>query len=143
MSDTATGGRIAAGSTATASVSSSAAGLSLFLPSPDDPPRGQPKLPPATVIDGSLLREARLRRGLSREHLAWNAGIAITTVSRLERQKLSPCRPRSVFLLARALGEHPVALIPPQEAVALRLAPADQPGAGEHDSTDDPAALSA
>jgi DNA-binding XRE family transcriptional regulator len=143
MSDTQPGGNTAAARTATAGASSPAAGLSLFLPSPDDPPRGQPKLPTATVIDGNLLREARLRRGLSREHLAWNAGIAITTVSRLERQKLSPCRPRSVFLLARALGEQPVALIPPQEAVALRLAPAGQPAAGEQDSTGDPVALSA
>jgi DNA-binding XRE family transcriptional regulator len=73
---------------------------------------GQVALPPrTTVIDGQRLRELRRQRGLSREGLAWKAGLGVTTVGRLERQPRPPCRTRTVARLAAALGQAPDAMI--------------------------------
>jgi DNA-binding XRE family transcriptional regulator len=73
---------------------------------------GRAGLPPrTTVIDGQRLRDLRRQCGLSRESLAWKAGLGITTVSRLESQPRPPCRTRTVARLAAALGEEPAAII--------------------------------
>jgi DNA-binding XRE family transcriptional regulator len=72
---------------------------------------GRAGLPPrTTVIDGQRLRELRRECGLSRESLAWKAGLGITTVGRLERQSRPPCRTRTVARLAAALGRDPGAI---------------------------------
>jgi DNA-binding XRE family transcriptional regulator len=73
---------------------------------------GRAGLPPrTTVIDGQRLRELRRQCGLSREALAWKAGLGITTVARLESQPRPPCRMRTVARLAAALGGEPGAII--------------------------------
>ena len=60
-----------------------------------------------TVLDGTRLREARRRHGLSQEKLARRAGLSLTTVARLESQPMSPCRSRTLARLAAALAEDP------------------------------------
>ena len=59
------------------------------------------------VLDGQRLRHMRCQRGLSQRALADQAGISLTTVVRLERQRRSPCRPWTLGALAAALGELP------------------------------------
>jgi hypothetical protein len=110
-------------------------------------------LPPSTtVVDGRLLWEARRRHRVSRENLAWDAKIGITTIARLEQQPRGPrrCRIRTLARLAATLGEPPAALVPASLVAALGLEPAPQPGpAAEPDvpdqaaSPDQPAALPA
>jgi DNA-binding XRE family transcriptional regulator len=74
-----------------------AAGLPIF---------GDRQLPPrTTVLDSGRLREARRRRGLSRESLAWQSGLGVTTIRRLESQTSAPCRFRTLARLALALDE--------------------------------------
>lgn len=58
-----------------------------------------------TLVDGQRLRALRRQHGLSQEALADQAGISITTVTRLERQHSSPCRTWTLAALAAALGE--------------------------------------
>jgi DNA-binding XRE family transcriptional regulator len=58
-----------------------------------------------TVVDGQRLRRLRRQRGLSQGALAEQAGISLTTVARLERQRRSPCRTWTLAALAVALGE--------------------------------------
>jgi DNA-binding XRE family transcriptional regulator len=60
-----------------------------------------------TVLDGTRLREARRQHGLSRATLADRAGLSIATVARLEGQRMSSCRCRTLVRLAAALGEDP------------------------------------
>lgn len=56
-------------------------------------------------MDGQRLRHLRRQRGLSQGALADQAGISLTTVARLERQRRSPCRTWTLAALAVALGE--------------------------------------
>jgi DNA-binding XRE family transcriptional regulator len=60
-----------------------------------------------TAIDGQRLRRLRRQHGLSQEALADQAGISLTTLARLERQRRSPCRTWTLGALAAALGERP------------------------------------
>jgi hypothetical protein len=109
-------------------------------------------LPPSTtVVDGRLLWEARRRHRVSRENLAWDAKIGITTIARLEQQPRGPrrCRIRTLARLAATLGEPPAALVPASLVAALGLEPAQPGPAAKPDvpdqaaSPDQPAALSA
>jgi DNA-binding XRE family transcriptional regulator len=58
-----------------------------------------------TLVDGQRLRALRRQHGLSQEALADQAGISLTTITRLERQPSSPCRTWTLAALAAALGE--------------------------------------
>jgi predicted transcriptional regulator len=60
-----------------------------------------------TAIDGQLLRRMRRQRGLSQEQLADLAGVSLTTVARLERPSMQPCRTWTLFRIANALEQHP------------------------------------
>ena len=60
-----------------------------------------------TVIDGQLLREMRRQRGLSQQRLADLAGVSLTTVARLERRPMQPCRTWTLCRLAHVLQHHP------------------------------------
>lgn len=64
-----------------------------------------------TALDGPRLRQLRRQHGLSQEQLADQAGLSLTTVTRLERQIPAACRGRTLARLAAALGEDPTALI--------------------------------
>jgi DNA-binding XRE family transcriptional regulator len=75
------------------------------LPAPQPPPP-----PDAYVIDGVALRQLRRQHGLSQEKLAWDSGVGLTTLARLEREPRPRCRPRTLYLLARTLGENPAAI---------------------------------
>jgi DNA-binding XRE family transcriptional regulator len=82
-----------------------------------------PALQPYTaIIDGPRLRQFRRERGLSVEILAHDAGIAMTTLKRLERQPRPRCRLCTQILLARALNADPAAI-----AVLVRLTKNDLP----------------
>jgi hypothetical protein len=63
------------------------------------------------VVDGPQLLGMRRARGLSRERLAWDAGVSITTLARLESQPRVQCRRRTLVRLAEVLGENPRALV--------------------------------
>lgn len=63
------------------------------------------------VVDGPQLLGMRRARGLSRERLAWDAGVSITTLARLESQPRVQCRSRTLVRLAEVLGENPRALV--------------------------------
>jgi DNA-binding XRE family transcriptional regulator len=60
-----------------------------------------------TVIDGQLLRQMRRQRGLSQARLADLAGVSLTTVARLERPSMQPCRTWTLYRLAHVLQQHP------------------------------------
>ena len=60
-----------------------------------------------TAVDGQQLRRLRRQHGLSQEALADQAGISLTTLARLKRQRRSPCRTWTLGALAAALGERP------------------------------------
>jgi hypothetical protein len=62
------------------------------------------------TIDGNLLQRMRHGRGLSRETLAWTAGLGITTLARLEGQPRPRCRYQTLARLATVLGENPRAI---------------------------------
>ena len=53
---------------------------------------------------GSIIREARKRRGLSQERLALRAGTRQSAISRLERDEISPSV-ETLELLLNAMGE--------------------------------------
>jgi DNA-binding XRE family transcriptional regulator len=59
------------------------------------------------VVDSQQLRQVRLQRGLSQERLAWESGISLTTVGKLERQTRPSCHVRTLALIAAALGAPP------------------------------------
>ena len=75
-----------------------------------------------TAIDGQLLRQMRRQRGLSRERLADLAGVSLTTVARLERPSMQPCRTWTLYRLAHVLEQHPG--LPPAEQSRQALGPA-------------------
>jgi DNA-binding XRE family transcriptional regulator len=79
----------------------------------------EPQPPTRTIaVDGHRLLGMRRARGLSRERLAWDAGVSITTLARLESQPRPMCLSRTLSLLAEVLGENPRALVcaaPPAE----------------------------
>jgi DNA-binding XRE family transcriptional regulator len=58
-----------------------------------------------TNLDGLKLRQLRRQHGLSQAKLADEAGVSLTTMTRLERQHRSPCRTYTLARLAVALGE--------------------------------------
>lgn len=110
------------------------------------------KLPARTVIvDGELLRAARLRHRTSQVDLAWDADVGVTTVGRLERRPVVPrmCKDTTLLQLAAALGESPAALVRPDMAAALGLEPVtDSPvvfplAVAKPDAPGQPSALSA
>jgi DNA-binding XRE family transcriptional regulator len=80
-----------------------------------------------TAIDGDLLRRMRRQRGLSQERLAGLAGVSLTTVARLERPSMQPCRTWTLYRLANALERHPG---PPPAGPSLRVT-GPAPGAGQ------------
>jgi transcriptional regulator with XRE-family HTH domain len=63
-----------------------------------------------TTLDGFRLRQLRHEHGLSQENLADQAGLSLTTITRLERQSRAACRCRTLSRLAAALGQPPAAL---------------------------------
>lgn len=63
-----------------------------------------------TTLDGSRLRQLRHQHGMSQEQLADQAGISLTTITRLESQPRAACRCRTLSRLAAALGQPPAAL---------------------------------
>lgn len=63
------------------------------------------------VVDGRRLLGLRQARGLSRERLAWDAGVPVTTLARLESQPRPQCWGRTLTRLADVLGENPRALV--------------------------------
>jgi Helix-turn-helix domain len=65
------------------------------------------------MIDGALLQQLRNAKGLSREFLAWTAGLGITTLARLESQIQPRCRYQTIERLAAILGENPRAMTRP------------------------------
>jgi transcriptional regulator with XRE-family HTH domain len=64
------------------------------------------------VVDGAQLRRLRRQVDLSTAELAGKAGIGLSTVVRLERQRQGRCRTRTLARLAAALGEPAAALTP-------------------------------
>ncbi len=73
-----------------------------------DPVR-QPKQ--TIAVDGRRLLGLRQAQGLSREQLAWDAGVSVTTLARLESQPRPQCWGRTLTRLADVLGENPRALV--------------------------------
>ena len=83
---------------------------------PADPAR-QPKQ--KIMVDGSRLQRLRQAQGLSRRRLAWDAGVSVATLARLESQPRPQCLGRTLTRLADVLGENPRALVsaaPPDRA---------------------------
>jgi serine/threonine-protein kinase RsbW len=78
------------------------------------------------VVDGDRLRELRCQRGLSEEELADQAGVSLSTVTRLERDQRPACRSWTLAQLAIALSEHPSA-ITAGRASTSHAGTADQP----------------
>jgi transcriptional regulator with XRE-family HTH domain len=67
------------------------------------------------------VRQLRRQHGLSPAELAGKAGIGLSTVTRLERQRQRRCRTRTLARLAAALGQPPTALTssqPPSDHAA-------------------------
>lgn len=60
---------------------------------------------------GTRVREARLAAGLKQEALAFKAGVAVATVSRLENGKTAHPREDEFARIAAALGTTPDALM--------------------------------
>lgn len=77
-----------------------------------------------TVVDGHQLRELRCQHGLSEEELAEQAGVSLSTVTRLERDQRPTCRSWTLARLAIALSEHPSAITQSRTSHART---ADQP----------------
>ncbi|HUZ25964.1 MAG TPA: ATP-binding protein [Streptosporangiaceae bacterium] len=88
----------------------------------------RPARPWIAVLDSHRLLQARRRRGLSQEKLAWQSGVSVTTVARLEREPRPRCQKRTLALIAEALGEHPDAITAP--------VPASQRQPGDGTATD-------
>jgi DNA-binding XRE family transcriptional regulator len=73
-------------------------------------PRLRPRQPDSYIIDGPRLRQLRCEHGLSQEKLAWESGVGLTTLARLERQARPRCRHWTLTRLALTLGEDPAAI---------------------------------
>jgi serine/threonine-protein kinase RsbW len=58
------------------------------------------------TLDNDRLREARKRAGRSQEQLAYESGVSLTTIGRLERQVRPHCHFRTRALIAAVLGVH-------------------------------------
>jgi anti-sigma regulatory factor (Ser/Thr protein kinase)/DNA-binding Xre family transcriptional regulator len=63
------------------------------------------------IVDGARVRQLRHQRGLSPAELAGQAGIGLSTVTRLERVRERRCRTRTLARLAAVLGQPPAAFI--------------------------------
>lgn len=68
-----------------------------------------------TLEPGRLLREARIRRGLSQERLAIRAGTTQSAISRIEQERGSPTV-RTLAELFRLMGEDLVLTLEPRDA---------------------------
>jgi transcriptional regulator with XRE-family HTH domain len=68
------------------------------------------------------LRHERETKSLSRENLAYLAGISPKTIKRLEEQQVANPRPVTIRKLAEALEIDPARLRPPEELEADQLA---------------------
>jgi transcriptional regulator with XRE-family HTH domain len=71
------------------------------------------------VVDGRRVRQLRRQHGLSPAELAGQAGIGLSTVTRLERVRQRRCRTRTLARLAAALGQPPAALTPSQPSLIV------------------------
>jgi transcriptional regulator with XRE-family HTH domain len=67
----------------------------------------RPAAPRIIAVDGRRLRQLRRQHDVSRERLAYRAGISPATVARLERQSDPRCRTRTLARIAAALGQPP------------------------------------
>jgi transcriptional regulator with XRE-family HTH domain len=67
-----------------------------------------------TEVDGAKLRRLRTERALSQQDLERMTGIAVSTISNLERGKRS-AQHRTLRRLAEALGVEPRELMKEQE----------------------------
>jgi DNA-binding XRE family transcriptional regulator len=79
--------------------------------------RDRPRLPDSYVIDGPRLRQLRRQHGLSQEKLAWDSGVGLTTLARLERQT----RPRCSHWTLTRLGEDPATITAPHRNDTTQL----------------------
>lgn len=68
-----------------------------------------------TIEPGRLLREARIRHGVSQERLAIRAGTTQSAISRIERERGSPTV-RTLAELLRLMGEDLVLNVEPRDA---------------------------
>lgn len=59
------------------------------------------------TVDGTRLREARIERGLSRDKLAADAGVSLTTMARLEGQRVATCHRATLYRIAATLADDP------------------------------------
>lgn len=64
-----------------------------------------------TTFDGTLLREARLDRGLSQHRVAAKAGISLRTIVRLEGLTAATCHRATLHRIAATLGDDPELVI--------------------------------
>jgi anti-sigma regulatory factor (Ser/Thr protein kinase)/DNA-binding XRE family transcriptional regulator len=62
------------------------------------------------ILDSELVRAARRAAGLSQERLAYKSGLSRDTVGKLERQRYARCHLRTRYLVATAMGAHPLAI---------------------------------
>jgi anti-sigma regulatory factor (Ser/Thr protein kinase)/DNA-binding XRE family transcriptional regulator len=60
-----------------------------------------------TMLDGTRLREARIKRGLSRDKLAAEAGVSMRTVARLESERTASCHRATLYRIAATLADDP------------------------------------
>lgn len=60
-----------------------------------------------TTLDGTRLREARIERGLSRDKLAAEAGVSLTTMTRLEGERAASCHRATLYRIAASLADDP------------------------------------
>jgi serine/threonine-protein kinase RsbW len=84
--------------------------------------------PWVVTLDGGRLRQARVRTGLTQGKLAQEAGVALATIGKLERQDRARCHFRTRARLATALGAHPQALTADTSDHPEALAEASAPG---------------
>jgi len=96
------------------------------LAAPDSTAGANPLTRWTAVVDGDRLRQLRGQHGLSQEELADQAGVSLTTITRLERDQRPACRSWTLARLAIALSEHPSA-ITSSHVSAPHPGTADQP----------------
>jgi transcriptional regulator with XRE-family HTH domain len=68
-----------------------------------------------TIEPGRLLREVRIRHGLSQERLAIRAGTTQSAISRIEQERGSPTV-KTLAELLRLVGEDLVLTVEPRDA---------------------------
>lgn len=59
------------------------------------------------ALDGTLLRQARIERGLSRDEVAAGAGVSLSTMARLEGLSAASCHRATLHRIAAALADDP------------------------------------